>query len=83
MPPDNLSLPFSGSKLRDYRERAGLTRPGLSKRCAGLGCPVTPQHIARLERDEHRPNPPLLVAFAKALGRQLDDLLDNESAGAA
>lgn len=82
MPQDGLSLPFSGKKLRDLRERAGLTRPGLAKRCADLGCSVTPQHIARLERDEHRPGPPLLVAFAQAIGRDVDDLLE-PSAGAA
>lgn len=76
---ERLSLPFSGSKLRETRERAGLTRPVLAKKCEEAGCRVSPQHVGRLEDGPWRPRPPLLVALAKALKVQVDDLLDEAS----
>lgn len=76
---DVLSLPFSGKKLRRCRERAGFTRPGLAERCRELGESISPQHIARLERDEHLPKPSTLRGLATGLGLTIDDLLDEDS----
>jgi transcriptional regulator with XRE-family HTH domain len=81
--PNHLSLPFSGEKLRGTRERLGLTRPDLARKCAAAGHPVSVQHICRVENGPHLPSAPLLKALADALDVAVDDLLDQTKAGAA
>lgn len=71
-----LALPFSGAALREQRERAGYTRPGLSRRVRDTTeSTVSPQHIARLEKGTSTPQPPTLRALADALNVSIDDLL--------
>ncbi|WP_116044035.1 helix-turn-helix domain-containing protein [Amycolatopsis palatopharyngis] len=79
MPKDALTLPFDPDLLREERERAGLTRPGLAARCLASGHHVTPQHIGRLERGLHTPQAPLLKAFADVLGVPIDRLLSSKA----
>lgn len=70
MPPESVSLPFSGAVLREIREEAGLTRPALAQKCADLdtGTTVTPQHIGRIEKGLHVPQAHTLKVIAEALG---------------
>jgi transcriptional regulator with XRE-family HTH domain len=76
MPNAPVSLPFSGAKLREVRERAGVSRPQLATRSAELGYPVSSQHIGRLENGKSRPTAPTLKGLQLGLGVALDDLLD-------
>jgi transcriptional regulator with XRE-family HTH domain len=68
--PRRLALPFSGARLREARERAGMTRASLA-RAAGF----SERHIHRLEADHAAPRPPTLLALAEAIGVELDVLL--------
>lgn len=72
-----VELPFSAAKLRNVRERAGYSRPGLAARSG-----ITSQHIGRLERGECMPTAPTLKALREGLGVELDELLDAEPARA-
>lgn len=65
------------------RERRGLTKAGLSRRCEEIGHPVTAAHLSRVENGPNVPTPPLLKALADALAVTVDDLLDQTKAGAA
>jgi transcriptional regulator with XRE-family HTH domain len=76
MPPSGVTLPFSGERLRDVRERAGVSIGDLAARCAALNHPVSKVHISRVERGKCRPSAPLLKAFRLALEVELDALLD-------
>lgn len=80
--PAHLSLPYSREKLRDLRERKGLTRSALAKRCAENGHPVSVQHVARIEAGPWMPSAPLLKALADALAVEVDDLLDPKASAA-
>jgi transcriptional regulator with XRE-family HTH domain len=75
-----LALPFSGSALRLRRERAGLTQQALADKCAEIGHSTSRGNVAKLETTNNRPSPPLLVALTQALGCEVDDLLDEQSA---
>ncbi|ONI77070.1 hypothetical protein ALI144C_33765 [Actinosynnema sp. ALI-1.44] len=78
-----LTLPFSGARLRTWRERAGLTQQQLADRCG-----LSRFQISRWETGEAKPEPaslgPLVLGLAEALRRTvggkgsfgLDDLLD-------
>jgi transcriptional regulator with XRE-family HTH domain len=73
-----LTLPFSGARLREWRERAGLTQRELADRCG-----LSRFRISRWETGENKPEPaalePLVRGLRKALKRPgfgLDDLLD-------
>jgi transcriptional regulator with XRE-family HTH domain len=73
-----LTLPFSGARLREWRERAGLTQRELAE-C----CELSRFRISRWERGDSKPEPaalePLVRGLRKALRRpgfSLDDLLD-------
>lgn len=90
---ERLLLPFSGAKLWEVRERAGLSRPALARKCGEHGRKVTPQHLNRIETGKFKPSPGLLRTLVDALNAvvrehnpdasiELDDLLDAE-AGAA
>ncbi len=59
-----------GERIRQFRQRAGLTQEELTKR-AGIGR-VT---LSRLESGDHSPRYRTLVALAKALGVSVTDLL--------
>jgi transcriptional regulator with XRE-family HTH domain len=78
----SLGLPFDGGKLREIRERAGLTRRALAARCEGNGHAVSQNHIWRLETNYSRPTPPLLKVLADTLGVELDALLTPPGASA-
>jgi transcriptional regulator with XRE-family HTH domain len=81
--PAHLRLPFDREKLRDLRERKGLTCSGLARRCTENEHPVSAQHVARIEAGPWVPSAPLLKALADALDVKVDDLLDQTKAGAA
>ena len=78
-----LALPFSGAKLREWRERAGLTQQALAEKCG-----LSRFQISRWETGDAKPEPgslePLVRGLGEALGRPagtgqpftLDDLLD-------
>jgi transcriptional regulator with XRE-family HTH domain len=81
-----LRLPFSGARLREWRERAGLTQQELATQCG-----LSRFQISRWETGESKPGPrslePLVRGLAAALGRpasgdnpfRLDDLFDHET----
>ena len=81
--PTYLRLPFSREKLRELREREGLTGAGLARRCTENGHRVSGQHVSRIETGPWMPSAPLLKALAAALNVTVDDLLDHTKAGAA
>ena len=78
-----LSLPFSGKRLRAWRERAGLTQETLAEKCG-----LSRSQISRWETEEAKPElralGPLVRGLGEALGRstdgdepfRLDELLD-------
>lgn len=74
--PRPVKLPFSGARLRDRRERAGLTQVDLSQRCTEAGSPVGQPHLSRLEAGEVLPSAPTLKLLADVLNITVDDLLD-------
>lgn len=78
----NLGLPFDGGKLRDIRERAGLTRSDLANRCENNGRSVSPNHLYRLEANSSKPTAPLLKVLADTLGVDIDALLTQQSESA-
>jgi transcriptional regulator with XRE-family HTH domain len=79
----SLRLPFSGARLREWRERAGLSQEALADKCG-----LTRFQISRWETGETKPAPwalkPLVAGLADALDRpiegpnafELADLLD-------
>lgn len=83
MAPERLGRRFVGKELLTRRVGAGLSRPAFAARCADLGESVTPQHVARLEDDLFQPREALLLAMAKVLGCEIDDLLAQDSAVAS
>lgn len=76
---NRLTLPFSGARLREWRERAGLTQQKLAEKCG-----LSRFQISRWETGEARPDvralEPLVRGLGTALGRRdtftLDDLLE-------
>ncbi|WP_143231342.1 helix-turn-helix domain-containing protein [Actinosynnema sp. ALI-1.44] len=72
-----LRLPFSGNRLREWRERAGLTQRELAEACG-----LSRYQISRWETGDARPEPgslrPLVQGLSDALGEPLDlaDLLE-------
>lgn len=71
-----LALPFSGAKLRELRERAGLTQQDLADASSAAGKPLTRTQITKWETNVNRPTAPGLRALTVALGCRIDDLLD-------
>jgi transcriptional regulator with XRE-family HTH domain len=81
-----LSLPFSGARLRAWRERSGLTQQALAGKCG-----LSRFQISRWETGDAKPEPgsltPLIHGLAQALNRpmggddpfSLDDLLDTST----
>ncbi|MBP2329814.1 transcriptional regulator with XRE-family HTH domain [Kibdelosporangium banguiense] len=62
----SLSLPFSGARLRHWRERAGLTQQALADACG-----LSRFQISRWETGDAKPEPgslnPLVRGLASAL----------------
>ncbi|GAA3078227.1 helix-turn-helix domain-containing protein [Streptosporangium carneum] len=65
----HLRLPFDGDRLRDRRERRGLSQ---TKLAALVG--ASPSRISQLEAGE-KPTPALLLRLVAALDVEIDDLL--------
>jgi transcriptional regulator with XRE-family HTH domain len=61
------NVPDFGARLRELRERAGLTQVQLAERAS-----MHPQGIVKLERGEREPGWSTLLALAGALGVSLD-----------
>jgi transcriptional regulator with XRE-family HTH domain len=82
-----LGLPFSGTRLREWRERSGLTQQELGDKCG-----LSRFQISRWETGDAKPEPgslrPLVQGLADALNRPTDgedpfilaDLLDDPTA---
>lgn len=70
-----LSLPFSGSRLREARERKGLLMQELAARAGVHG-----SNMGRYESGERVPTAPTLSKLAEALGVEVDALLDPQVA---
>ena len=63
-----LSLPFSGTRLRHWRERAGLTQQALADTCG-----LSRFQISRWETGEAKPEPGSLKPLVQGLSKALDD----------
>jgi transcriptional regulator with XRE-family HTH domain len=61
-----LSLPFSGRRLREWRERAGLTQLQLADKCG-----LSRFQISRWEVENAKPQPPALIRLTRGLGEAL------------
>lgn len=72
-----ISLPFDGDRLRQYRERGGLLQADVARLCAEAGHKVDRTRISQLERGD-KPSPPLLAALANVFQIEIDDLLTPE-----
>lgn len=73
----SLTLPFSGTRLREQRQRAGLSLVKLAAQCTALGADVKYAQLSKIERGQHKPRPALLTALARALTNgDVDQLLD-------
>lgn len=70
-----LPPPSFGDTVRQARERAGLTKIGLSRRLAAAGAPVDPKTIGAWERGPQEPRPSTLITvLERTLGLQQDTL---------
>ncbi len=65
---------FSGKRLRELRERAGVSRMDLA-----YACRRTEQSIFGWERGRSRPKPDLLDPIASMLGVERDDLFEDQA----
>jgi transcriptional regulator with XRE-family HTH domain len=74
----SLSLPFSGARLRHWRERAGLTQQGLADRCG-----LSRFQISRWETGDAKPEPGSLNPLVTGLASALNDLGDGTAFGLA
>jgi transcriptional regulator with XRE-family HTH domain len=74
--PKPIGLPCDPDRMRDHRERAGLSLAALARRCAEIGRPVHSQSLGRVESGVRSPSPKMLRAIADALGVNPDALLD-------
>lgn len=75
-----LSIPFSRQRLRGIRETKGLSITALAARCTEQGHSVTLGAIGKVEGGINGPSPALVAALAKALGVEVQDLLDEDAA---
>lgn len=74
-----ISLPFSPDRLREHRERAGLTQEGLAELTAERGQPVERSTISHIENGRRSPLARTLKSLADALEIGVDDLLERAS----
>lgn len=70
-----ISLPFDPTRLRDQRERHGLTQEDLAQLTVDQGHPVERSTISHLENGRRSPLARTLKSLADALDIQIDDLL--------
>jgi transcriptional regulator with XRE-family HTH domain len=61
-----LALPFSGDRLREWRERAGLTQQELADKCG-----LSRFQISRWETGDAKPEPGSLGVLVRGLGDAL------------
>lgn len=78
-----IKLPFSGSRLRTLREKAGLEQQELSVATARFGHGVAQQRISQYELGKVVPSVAVFRTLVRALDCEPDDLLDETEAGAA
>lgn len=72
----SLSLPFDGQRLREARERAGLSQGELAKLATEKSrTSVSRFQVGRAECGVYKPQPRTLEAFVTALNISVDDLL--------
>jgi transcriptional regulator with XRE-family HTH domain len=74
----SLSLPFNGVRLRQWRERAGLTQQRLAHACG-----LSRYQISRWETGDSKPAPGSLKPLVEGLARALTDAEDATTFGLA
>lgn len=74
---------FSGARLRDIRERAGLYQHDIAARLKDRGIPAHQSVVSQWENGRQAPMVGTLKALAEVLDVTVDDLLDTDTAGAA
>ena len=67
--------PVRHELLRKYREGLGLSRARLAQAISREGRPVSDQSLYQYERGLYRPEPEVLVAWARALGREASEFV--------
>ena len=65
-------------KLRRIRERLGLSQEQMADRLKRVKSPPQPGHISEFERGKREPSLLVLVAYARASGVLVDELVDDE-----
>jgi transcriptional regulator with XRE-family HTH domain len=70
-----LSLPFSGKRLRGWRERAGVTQQSLADACG-----LSRFQISRWETGDNKPEPRSLTLLLRGLANVLGRPADGENA---
>ncbi|UNO39330.1 XRE family transcriptional regulator [Streptomyces sp. MST-110588] len=63
-------LPSVAPRLRDLRQRSGLTLEAAARRVG-----LSPAHLSRLETNRRQPSLPVLLALARTYGTTVSDLL--------
>lgn len=71
----SIKLDFSGTRLRELRERRGLTQEVLAQRCTDAGRSVSHTTVGRWESGENKPSAPMLPVLSSVLDVELDELL--------
>lgn len=64
-------MTFSGSKVRQYRDRRGMTQGELAEKAG-----VTQSFISDMEGNKKAPSTRTMILIAEALGVKLDALLE-------
>lgn len=65
-----ISLPFSGARLQELRERRGWTQGDLAQQCG-----VNRSTVGKWEAGLHKPDPRVLPVLASVLDVDIDALL--------
>ena len=65
-------------KLRRIRELLGLSQEQMADRLKHVKSPPQPGHISEFERGKREPSLLVLVAYARASGVLVDELVDDE-----
>jgi len=68
-------LPIDSAELMRARVRKGWTLRDVTERCKDAGTKVDFGNLARYEKGDIRPTPPVLKVLAEVLGVSTDDLL--------
>jgi transcriptional regulator with XRE-family HTH domain len=70
-----LSLPFSGARLREWRERAGLSQEALASKCG-----LSRFQLSRWETSDTKPAPWALKTLVAGLADALDRPINGPNA---